>query len=180
MSVPFKKKKSTYTDFESLLEPIYTNLYKYIYCIVRNNQITEDVVQETIYIALKSFENLRDKTKFKSWIFTIGKNEALKILKRYQREVYPSENIIELIAVTKDEPSKVILNKEEKKEIAFAINRLKEKYKDVIILRYYAELSLEEIAVILNKNYNTVRSLHKRARQILLQELKNTYWGEDI
>jgi len=180
MSVLFASKKDTHVNFESLLEPIYKSLYNYIYSIVRNNWITEDVIQETIYISLKSFEYLRDITKFKSWIFTIGKNEAIKYIKRYKTEIYPSDTMIELFAVTIEEPIKVILKEEEKEEIINSINSLKEMYKDVIILRYYVELPLEDISILLNKNYNTIRTLHKRAKLILFQELKDKYWREDI
>ncbi len=169
------KKNGINTDFESLLDPIYRSLYKYIYSLVRNNYITEDVTQEAIYIAIKSFEDLRDKTKFKSWIFTIGKNEAIKNMKHYQTEIYPSDNLIEQFVVTEEEPLKIILKEEEKEEIINAINCLKEKYKDVIVLRYYIELPFEDISIILTKNYNTVRSLHKRAKKILFQELKDIY-----
>lgn len=180
MSFLYNNNKNLFKEFEKLLDPIYSNFYKFIYCIVRNNQVTEDVVQETIFIAMKSFATLRDKIKFKSWLFTIGKNETFKNLKRNQREIYVEDNVLELIAVTECEPSKVILTEEEKNEVINAINCLNENYKDIIILRYYAELSLEEISIILNKNYNTIRSQHKRAKQILFKELKETYWREEI
>lgn len=169
-----EKVKAPVKHFEELIAPIYEMLYKYIYCIVRNNALAEDALQNTFLNAYSHMAELRDEEKFKYWIFTIGKRESINILRTYSREV--------TIDFTESDmprnqdfscPDDLILIDEMRDSILEIINCLKPEDKDIVLLRYYADLSLNEIAGILNINYNTVRTRHRYIKKRICEELKD-------
>lgn len=63
------------TSFDELAASIALELYKFIFTIVRNKYLADDVIQETLMKGFKSFDTLKDMNKFKSWMFTIAKRE---------------------------------------------------------------------------------------------------------
>lgn len=160
--------------FEEQLHPIYKGLYSYIYSIVRNPVLAEDILQNTLEKAYKSISTLQQQKKFKSWIFTIAKNEAMTLVQKYRREFLvdaPQQDI--LMNEEQLLPEQLVLNKEIRSVIIEIINSLKPEFRDILILRYYAELSLDEISKVLNIKINTVKTRHMRAKQKIINELKN-------
>lgn len=169
-----KNKSSGVKLFDELMPLIYRELYSFIYAIVRNKNMADDVMQNTMTKAFDKINGLRDYDKFKAWIFSIAKREAISALKVHEKEA-----MIEALDDNLDYgydftlPEDIILDDEIKTYIANIINALPPNYKDVIILRYWSELSFKEIAKILNINYNTAKSRHHRAKQIIYAEIMN-------
>jgi RNA polymerase sigma-70 factor (ECF subfamily) len=163
-----KNKSSGVKLFNELMPLIYRELYSFIYAIVRNKIMADDVMQNTMMKAYDKIDDLRDSDKFKAWVFSIAKREAISALKMREREAM-TETLDDNIDYGYDFtlPEDIILDDEIKTYIANIINALPPNYKDVIILRYWSELSFEEIAKILNINYNTAKSRHYRAKQII-------------
>jgi RNA polymerase sigma-70 factor (ECF subfamily) len=170
------KKKNNVAEadaFDELIAPVYISLYNYIYCILRNRTLAEDAVQETMVKAYKNINKLKDQSKFKSWIFTIGRNESINILRKYRREVLSDD-----VACTSayDDfyfPEDFALKAEIKEFLVASVNSLDSQDRDIIILKYYVGLTLQDIAGILNINSNTVRTRHRIIKKRLYDELKN-------
>ena len=153
---------------EILVEYIKENqekLYKIAYTYTRNKDLALDIVQEAVTKALENIHKLKQEEFVKTWFYRILINEALQSVKKNKRhleyelidnEVYHhgnEENIIENID---------IYNK---------IEKLNNKLKTVIILRFFENLKIEEIAVITKTNISTVKSrLYKG-----LNEIKKEY-----
>lgn len=159
----YNKGKSCFEEQTSL---IYKDLYKFIYSIIKNQQLTEDILQETLIKVYEKFHTIRDIQKFKSWIFSIAKNESLSWIKKYTREI-PSEDVyLELLTDSlEDIPEELLIKSEAKEQVKKYIKVLKPIDQEIIHLRYYYDLSLSEIALILNMNENTVKIHHMRAKQ---------------
>jgi RNA polymerase sigma-70 factor (ECF subfamily) len=116
---------------------------------------------------------LQQQNKFKSWIFTIAKNETMTLLQKYRRESLvdiPQQDV--LMHDQQLLPEHLVLNKEMRQTVIQIINSLKPEFRDILILRYYSELSLDEISKVLNIKINTIKTRHMRAKQKIVNELK--------
>jgi len=158
-------------QFEEALTKIYTPLYKYIYSILNNKHACDDVMMMTVEVALKNIKMLKETAKFKSWIFTIGKRNAFKYIEKYRREVLVDSNQPDIIDDTIDVES-VIINNETYEMVANIIDELDEKYKNVIIQRYYNGHILEEIAKIYGESLNTIKTRHRRALIVIKKAIE--------
>jgi len=158
-------------QFEEALTKVYTPLYKYIYSILNNKHGCDDVMMITVEIALKNIKKLKEKEKFKSWIFTIGKRNAFKYIEKYRREVSIEANQPDIIDNTMDIEG-VVINNETYEMVANIINELDDKYKNVIIQRYYNGHILEEIAKIYGESLNTIKTRHRRALVVIKKAIE--------
>ncbi|MFT5875677.1 MAG: RNA polymerase sigma-70 factor (ECF subfamily), partial [Clostridium sp.] len=107
-----KRKK----HFEQQISIIYRDLYKFIYSIVKNQNLTEDMFQQTLMKAYEKFDTIEDIKKFKSWIFTIAKNESLSWIKKYNREIPTEDTYLELLEGSSEDIPEELLIKHEIKE----------------------------------------------------------------
>ncbi len=175
----FEKLKSGDKDsFDLLYEEYYLVLYRTGLLILGNKEDAEDVLQDTFVSIYKNAKSLSDFEKLRPWIFSILKNTSYTRCKKRKRE-FPDEFVLD-----KTEESPVYLGEDdyaEKSEIQDALMNLKEKEREVLVLYYYNDFSIEEIAKILNTFKGTVKSRLYRARKNLKKELLKTsevYEGE--
>lgn len=175
---PGGTKKSLASDlklFEEQIHLIYKSLYRYIYSIIRNPALAEDALQNTLEKAYKSFAALKDKNKFKTWMYSIARNETITLLRKYARESLTEEvEINKFFSEKQLLPEDYVINGEIRSHIVEMINQLKPEFRDLILLRYYAEMSLEEISAILNVKINTVKTRHMRAKEKMAEKLRES------
>jgi RNA polymerase sigma-70 factor (ECF subfamily) len=145
-------------------------IYKLAYLVTQNSQDAHDVTQET-FIRLVDVINRYDaeKAAFETWLYTIVVNLARDHLRKRKRLPLPWELIPkggEMVAED-GQPERSSLNREWQQEIWEAVNSLSDKQRIVVILRYYADLSCQEIAEILSCPEGTVHSRLYYARLAL-------------
>lgn len=129
--------------------------------ILKNSADAEDAVSNAILKGYENLDQLRDSRKFKQWMLMITKNEALKLKKK--RFDLPGDEMVEaLMKPTQDHYD----------ELWDVIQKMKEEYRLVIVLFYYANLSIRDIADILNLPVGTVKSRLNRGKEQLKQALK--------
>lgn len=157
-------------------------VFRLCYLVMRNEQDAEDMTQETFiraFRALPRFE-LREGTSFEAWLYRIAVNACRSRMRRKWYQVLPWPEPAPQIGCEPDEqPDRLILIGEQRQEILEAIDSLGDKHRLVVILRYYAGLSNEEIADALNIPSGTVRSRLHMARQ-RLKELLSDHQEEKI
>ena len=163
--------------FEKKVHEIYKDLYRFIYSILKNKELTEDVLHDTLIKAYEKFDTLRDIDKFKPWMMSIAKNKSISIINKYKRETPYEDVFIDVISVNEDIPEKILLNDEIKLYIKNSMKFLSPIDREIIQLRYYCDLNFTEIALALNMNVNTIRTKHMRAKmqmqKYLIKELGN-------
>lgn len=153
---------------EVLIEYIKENqdrLYKIAYTYTKNQDLALDIVQEAVTKALENINKLRQEEFVKTWFYRILTNEALQTVKKNKKyiecELTENENF------THSNEESIIENM----DVYNRIEKLNDKLKTVIILRFFENLKIEEIAVITKTNTNTVKSrLYKG-----LNEIKKDY-----
>ena len=151
---------------------LYSDLEKFVYTLTGNNHEKDDIVQSTMEKAWKNLEQLRENDKIKSWLFTIAKNETRKYYRKRNRQLkHLDDRTMEEAEEITEELSKDVADLftqlESRADLFEAISSLGDNVAQIILLRYYYGMPLKEIADRLNRNYNTIRSLHKRGLEKL-------------
>ena len=148
-------------ETERLLTENYERYYRLAFKLMRNQDDALDVVQESAYRAIRDCRKVRNKDYLSTWIYRIVVNTALDMLRRKKKET-PTEEMPE--TPTEDHYQDLDLKQ--------MINRLDDKSRTVIILRYFEDLKLEDIADIVGENLNTVKARLYRTLKKLRLELE--------
>lgn len=166
-------------DFKELIKKNKTNVKNIIKLITK--QENEDLEQEVYIRAWKNAERYKEQGSFKSWINTIAKNISKDYLKSAQKKQELNSTSDELILNTvKDErktPDLKLIQNERQKQIVKAINSLKPKFKEVIILCEIRGYTYEECAQLIKCPLGTVKSRIYNAKKELALKLDNLMKG---
>ncbi|NIN00445.1 MAG: sigma-70 family RNA polymerase sigma factor [candidate division Zixibacteria bacterium] len=163
-------------SFDLLVRRYQRKIYFLAYRMVKNHDAADDVAQETFikaYFAIKSF---RIGYSFYTWLYRICMNLSINFLKR-QKLFIPESQFEEQVSPLEKEasgadPSSQLALKEIESKIEKAIDSLPPKYKAVLVLRLYEDMSYEEIARTLKISAGTVMSRLFRARERMQEMLK--------
>jgi len=139
-----------------------------------NKQAAEDITQETFIKVWKKIKKYNPDKNFKTWLFTIARNTAIDWLRKKRNLVFSNfennegENYLENELVDPNPlPDKILTQTEDQEFVEKLLQQLAPIYREVLILRYNNDLTFEEIAEILDKPLDTVKSQHRRALIIL-------------
>jgi RNA polymerase sigma-70 factor (ECF subfamily) len=145
-------------------------VFRLCFLVMRSEQDAEDMTQETFiraFRALPRFE-VREGASFEAWLYRIAVNACRSRMRRKWYQVLPWPSPApDVVAEPEAQPDRRVIKDERRNEILEAIDSLGEKHRLVVILRYYAGLSNEEIAQTLSIPSGTVRSRLHTARQRL-------------
>lgn len=163
------KKKDLERHFEDYViinkEPIYRLAYSY----VKNAEDALDIVQESIYKGISSLESLKDINVIKTWFYRIVVNTSLDFIRKRSREiVIDSEYLFEKELIDMDNYANIDLER--------ALENLPYSYRTIIILRYFEDLKINEIAEVLDININTIKTRLYKGLELLRIEMNTEYW----
>ncbi|MBT5029538.1 MAG: sigma-70 family RNA polymerase sigma factor [Nitrospinaceae bacterium] len=157
--------------FEKHLSPHVSMLYKSAVRMCGNPNDAQDLVQETLYCALKNFHQVHDLSKSKYWMFSILRNLFLKdIEKTKKRAEIEFDSVCDKLS-DKKHPEGDFLRAEVKHNIQEILEKLDERLKTALVQFYFEGLSYKEISVSLNIPIGTVMSRIARAKVYLKREL---------
>jgi len=154
--------------FTGLVERYERPVYNVALRMLRNPEDARDVSQTVFLKAYQGLEKYDPQYRFYSWIYRIAINESLNVLRLRRREAGPVD---EQQPASGPGPAESLAEDVTQRELADAIDHLKPDYRAVIVLKYIAERSYEEIAEILDIEVKTVRSRLFTARQQLKDRL---------
>ncbi len=154
-------------QFCNKIEELKNSMYAVAMGLLQNESDAEDAIQNTIMSAYRFFDTLSVFEKFKPWILKILTVECYKILKK-RKSVCCYNDEIDNIETEFNENDII----ETKITVWEAVCSLNEKYRVVVILFYYEELSIKDISKILNENQTTIKKRLQRAREKLKEILK--------
>lgn len=143
--------------FESLVKSESEKLYKTAFIYVRNKEDALDVLQETIYKAFVSIEQVKQPEFFNTWLTKILIRTAFDLLKKRKKSVFDEQFLNSYL----DENNP---NVEGKLDLTNAISKLNPNYQTVIILFYYHDLPIRCIADTMGKPESTVKTYLRRAK----------------
>lgn len=150
-----------------LVEQHYVLLYRYAYRLTGSQADAEDLTQQTFLTAQSKWEQLRDETRARSWLFTILRNAYLK---QRRAPACRSSYGLEELAVPAEESADAQFDSE---QLQNAVNDLPEEFRSPVILFYFQEFSYKEIAEHMQVPLGTVMSRLARAKAWLRQRLSS-------
>jgi RNA polymerase sigma-70 factor (ECF subfamily) len=151
--------------FAALCERLRPDLYRFALWLARDRTIAEDVVQETMLRAWKSWRDLRDQNLAKQWLLTIARREHARM---YERKRLETVDVNELVA---SEAS--VLAEADRRDLAdlrSAIARLEDEYREPLVLQVLLGYTTQEIADHMGLTQGAVLTRLFRARNRLRRQ----------
>ena len=157
-------------DIEKIYEDYFQTVYKYLFCLTNNSDISEELTQETFYKAVKKIDTYKGECKISVWLCQIAKNLWYDECRKTKR-ITNTEDMFNVQELSNLEDE--IASNEEKIYLYKKMQMLDEKTREVIYLRITGELSFKEIGVILNQTENWARVTFYRGKNKLKEVDKN-------
>ena len=149
-------------DFQQLYQPLHKMLFKTALMFLKSKENAEDALQEAVLLGYKNFSKLRNTEYFKTWITRILINICHDFWKKHNSNV-PLDFIVNIISHNNDFTDGIAM--------LDYINSLDKKSKEVVVLRFWSDLSIDEIAKTLSIPKGTVKSRLSRSLNKLKLEL---------
>jgi RNA polymerase sigma-70 factor (ECF subfamily) len=146
--------------------------------MLESRESAEDATSEVFLKLQRSIESYDGSIPFPKWLLRVAGNQCIDALRRRKRGrqvIVEGEEGIAVIEAASPEPSPLgaVLSTEERARVRDAIARLPENYRVPLVLRYYGELSYDDIAEQLGLQKNYVAALIFRAKQDLRRKLSH-------
>lgn len=164
-------------DLALLVERHHSALIGYLFRMTGGDRrLAEDLVQETFVRVIRSVERYHYPRPFKPWLYAIATNLTRDHFKSadVRRAAAPVDDDLSAAASQMPHPEQGLIEDDAAREVVAALEGLPEHQREVVILRYYQELSLAEIAAVLDIPLGTVKSRLSiglnRLRELMEQE----------
>jgi RNA polymerase sigma-70 factor, ECF subfamily len=156
--------------WERLLHRYQLPLYTYAFELVRNEQASLDIVQETFVSAVRHVVSLREDEKFGSWLFGIAHQKCIQHWRRQNRErVFATVEVLEELPARDESPDDLLIRREQEEEFMRLLQRLPLAHREVLLLHFIEDFSIEQIAAITGAPPGTIKSRLHYARSGLRQ-----------
>jgi len=169
-----------HTSFTTLVNRYYASLYWVIYRIVGNSTDADDLTSESLVKAYEKLSSYSNKYAFSTWLHTIGSNSAIDFVRNRNKQPSPinnptsTEEDIMTPSIESDLSAEDNMIRLETNDIiANVISELKPFHRSLINMRYFKNMSYEEISKKLNKPIGTIKTGLFRARKILYNLIKD-------
>lgn len=175
-------------QFESLFNDHFHSVYHFVYYMVGNKNDAEDVTQEIFIKIANSFETTKEIEAKKAWIYTIARRAVIDFIRKKKTKKYLTfwkNHIPEDVEFSDDHnvtPEGLLVERETQQSLYQLLDKLPEKMRIVIYLRYIQGLSVSEVAEYLDMTHNNVSVIQNRAiaklkqlvvsNPVLLEEMK--------
>jgi RNA polymerase sigma-70 factor (ECF subfamily) len=144
-------------------------IYRMAFIYVKNANDALDVVQETAYKSFKTISKLKEPRYFKTWLIRIAIHSSIDLLRQRKKVLHLFPRVEETLFVEEEEHISLTVS------LYDLLNLLSEEEKSVVMLKYYQEYTLREIADILNIPVGTAKTILYRS----LKKMRKNWKGGD-
>lgn len=157
-------------SMEKLYRDYFQTVFKYLFCMTHDADLSEELAQETFYQATKTYDNFRGECKVSTWLCQIAKHLLFKEHEKRKRYApNPVDEISDSLPAKENVEGSVLAN-ESKVALYQKLQSLDEKTREVMYLRLTGELSFREIGEILKRNETWARVTFYRGKQKIAKE----------
>lgn len=164
-------------SFEVLYTTYYERVYAFLYRLCADRSLAEDLTQETFLQAYTAIHRFRGECEVSTWLISIGKHVYFRYLKKNKLHLDTAN--LDLVANTYgielDNPEIYIDQVYITKAVRKMMNEIPKKYRDVVLLRIYAELSFAQIAAALKISENSAKVIFFRAKKKMMEVLQHEF-----
>ncbi|MEC5424742.1 sigma-70 family RNA polymerase sigma factor [Virgibacillus sp. C22-A2] len=176
----YSTQKVTEDLFYDLVNQYGEELIRVAYLYVKNSFVAEDIVQEVFMSAFEQIQKFKGKSTYKTYLYRITINKCHDYFRSWSyKNMVLSETITNFIR-SSDKTEEKIIMKDEAYTVGKTVLSLPLKYREVIILYYYKDFSINEITKMINCSQNTVKTRLRRARMKLRGKLETSEGGKEI
>ena len=156
-------------DFENIYMEYFSDVYKYVLSLCRNEATAEEITQETFFKAMRHIDKFNGSCKLYVWLCQIAKNTYFKSAAKRKRIVPEMDT---------DTPDPALdvetayLDREDARKLHIQLHNLNEPYKEVFTLRVFGELPFSQIGELFGKTDSWARLIFYRAKKQLQEAMK--------
>ena len=174
--------KNDQKAYSEIMKSYKNSIYFTILKMIKNRDDAEDLTIEAFSKAFKNLHKFKKEFTFSTWLFRIATNNTIDFIRKKKlatTSIHTSlkdeagQNIELDIKDSNLNPNEITIKNEKKIIVRQLVNKLPEKYQNLVKLRYFEELSYKEIAHKTNSPLDTIKAQLFRARDLLFEIMKN-------
>lgn len=160
-----------YAEFESYYDQYKHKIYTYLYYRSgKNRERAEDLTSEVFMKALEKFHTYKTESSFQSWIYAVAHNHLVDFFRKNKQATVDLKDVDNLLVSNEDTKS-LLRKRVASEQVLEMIDHLSDKERELVLLRYQQQLSMKDIAEIVDEQETNVRvSIHRA-----LAKLKKRY-----
>lgn len=165
-------------EFEALYREYFPRIYAFLYKLTESRDLAEELTQETFYQAFVAFYRFRGDSDVFTWLASIAKHTYYRWLRKNKRQidtVNPEVLIESYSEVMSEHPADTVERHLLAERVRKALTALPKKYRDVTILRVYADMSFAQIGDALQISENSARVIYFRAKKMMMEAIQDEY-----
>ena len=153
-------------SMDELYQQYARTVYKYLKSVTHNEDLAEELTQETFYQAIRSIDRFDGSCKVSTWLCAIAKNLYLGYLRKN-----PAHEDVTETEIPVDSTESIVMGAEGQLDLLKKLHDLPEPYREVMYLRIFGGLSFAETAEVLGKSENWARVTFYRGKEKLRKEM---------
>lgn len=162
--------------FEALVGQYREVLARTAYLTTQDRESVQDIVQEALVRIWRGLPSYRPYGSLKAWMLKIVVNQARKTYRKKRVQTVPLDTVPEIPGLL-DGPAEEAIRQDEADRLGIALQNLSDDHREALVLRYYADLTVPEIARALACREGTVKSRLNRALSRLEEALASDHRG---
>ncbi len=165
-------------EFEEIYREFSPRIFSFLYKLCKDYSLAEELTQETFLQAFKSFYKFKGRCGIATWLTAIAKHTFYHYLRknRLGADAISIEHLTDTYCSnTLGDPENELKKKMVGEAIRKMVNRIPEKYRDVVILRIYGEMPFSQVAEALGITESSAKVIFFRAKKMLMEEIKSEF-----
>lgn len=155
-------------DIDEIVDSYADMVYRIALTQMKNVHDAQDIFQEVFLRLVKNIDSIQNEEHLKSWLIRVTLNcSKTNLMSAWRKHTQPLE----------EEQNQIVFETKEQSDLYEYIQKLPKKYRTVLYLFYYEELSIKEICGITGQKETTVKSQLSRGRAMLKEQLEKTGWS---
>lgn len=156
-------------DIDEIIDKYADMVYRIALTQMKNVHDAQDIFQEVFLRLVKNIEHIQSEEHLKSWLIRVTLNcSKTNLMSGWRKHTQPLE----------EEQNQIAFETKEQSDLYIHLQKLPKKYRTVLYLFYYEELSIKEICEISGQKESTVKSQLSRARSMLKEKLEIAGWKD--
>ncbi|MFC7060490.1 RNA polymerase sigma factor SigX [Halobacillus seohaensis] len=159
--------------FDDFYDKYHQDLFQYVFYMVKDRQVAEDLVQDIYIKVIRSYESFDGRSNEKTWLFSIAKHVTIDYFRKQGRkrkrffEFFNWEEKGEKLPSSAPLPEELVEKSEQLQQVYRGLDQCSIDQKNVIILRFMQSMSIQETAEILDFTESKVKTIQHRGLKVL-------------
>lgn len=161
--------------FKDIYEKYHNDLFRFLYYLVKNREVAEDLIQEVYIRVLRSYDKFEGKSSVKTWLFSIARNVSIDYFRKQQslKDKIFNQTDWNRLEINDDYPlpEEIAIQNEEVQILYKCLDACTLDQRTVIIARFIQDLSIAETAKFLGWSESKVKTTQHRALKVLRKKM---------